>query len=130
MTRSDTSPPSRHTHRWDDRSMPDPEGVQLEAIRQFLHSRPWVKRVWIDYCCLPQSSLVETNTRTEEEQQLFSLSLKNVNLLFLGLGVLVLTDRSCALSASLDPCTSASEAAACPRLAVLHAPSLRPTKVC
>jgi len=81
------------SHRWDERETPDPSGVQLEAIRTFLIERQHIKRVWIDYCCMPQASEA-THERTEEERQLFSLMLKNCNLLFLGVGVLILTDRS------------------------------------
>jgi len=81
------------SHRWDERETPDPSGVQLEAIRTFLIERQHIKRVWIDYCCMPQASEA-THERTEEERQLFSLMLKNCNLLFLGMGVLILTDRS------------------------------------
>ena len=45
-----------------------------------------------DYCCMPQKT--ETNTRSDTDKQTFQLMLKNVNLLFLGIGVLILTDRS------------------------------------
>ena len=44
---------------------------------------------------MPQSFIGEhTDIRTEAEQQEFRLQLKNVNLLYLGLSVLILTDRS------------------------------------
>ena len=94
------------SHRWDEREEPDPTGVQLEAIRAFLIQRPHIKQVWIDYCCLPQamgcgspvaklgSTVAEADARNEAERQQFRLQLKNVNLLYLGVGVLILTDRS------------------------------------
>lgn len=81
------------SHRWDEKDAPDPSGFQLEAIRTFLRMRPEIKRVWIDFCCMPQSDAA-SGERTEGEKQYFSLMLKNVNLLFLGIGVLILTDRS------------------------------------
>ena len=51
--------------------------------------RPLVRA---DFCCMPQKT--EGNTRSDAEKQTFELMLKNVNLLFLGIGVLILTDRS------------------------------------
>lgn len=83
------------SHRWDDAHEPDPTGVQLGAIRAHLRERPEVKRVWIDYSCMPQKNEgSEFNTRDNAEKQTFALMLKNINLLFLGIGVLILTDRS------------------------------------
>lgn len=41
---------------------------------------------------MPQKT--ETNTRSDTDKQTFQLMLKNVNILFLGIGVLILTDRS------------------------------------
>jgi len=85
------------SHRWDERDLPDPSGAQLDAIRAHLDQHPHITRVWIDYCCMPQSlssDAEDFDARTESERQQFRLQLKNVNLLYLGVGVLVLTDRS------------------------------------
>jgi len=49
------------------------------------------------YCCMPQSlsdGSTEGDARTDAERRAFRLMLKNVNLLFLGMSVLILTDRS------------------------------------
>jgi hypothetical protein len=43
---------------------------------------------------MPQNTGTETDIRTAEERQLFALMLRNVNLLYLGVNVLILTDRS------------------------------------
>ena len=77
------------SHRWDEQGTPDPSGVQLGAIRDYLRANPHIKRVWLDYCCMPQG-----HARTECEQQAFGYMLRNINLLYLGCSVLVLTDRS------------------------------------
>jgi len=82
------------SHRWDEPSEPDPSGMQLAAMRSYLRDRPHVSRVWIDYCCMPQNTGTEVDIRTAEERQLFALMLRNVNLLYLGVNVLILTDRS------------------------------------
>ena len=77
------------SHRWDEPSAPDPSGVQLGAIRAHLRAHPQIKRVWLDYCCMPQG-----HERTDSEQLAFGLMLRNINLLYLGCSVLLLADRS------------------------------------
>ena len=59
------------SHRWDEPSSPDPSGVQLGAIRAHLRAHPQIKRVWLDYCCMPQG-----HARTESEQLAFGLMLR------------------------------------------------------
>ena len=59
------------SHRWDEPSAPDPSGVQLGAIRAHLRAHPQIKRVWLDYCCMPQG-----HARTESEQLAFGLMLR------------------------------------------------------
>ena len=86
------------SHRWDEVETPDPSGVQLVALRDYLQERPHIKRVWLDFCCIPQKEAdgdeVPNGGRSEAEQQTFALMLRNVNLLYLGLSVLILADRS------------------------------------
>ena len=77
------------SHRWDKKEFPDPKGVQLGAIRAHLCDNPHIKRVWLDYCCMPQG-----DERTKSEKRAFDLMLRNINLLYLGCSVLLLPDRS------------------------------------
>ena len=42
------------SHRWEEKGMPDPQGVQLRVIKEELDARPEIVRVWIDWCCMPQ----------------------------------------------------------------------------
>ena len=74
------------SHRWEDENDPDPEGVQMIALRDFL-LRPEnrsIRFVWVDWLCLPQ------NPRTDEEQAEFDGTLVRVNRLYLGTRVLIL----------------------------------------
>merc|ERR1712136_252820 len=76
------------SHVWLTREHPDPEGEQAEVIREFLHKRPEIEKVWIDWCCLPQGN------KSEAEKAFFSQSLEVVNLVYLALGVIIVLDSS------------------------------------
>ena len=76
------------SHRWMDPRQPDPDGVQLRAVQQFLRENPHFKRVWFDSWCMPQGD------RTDSEDQAFRAMLANVNMLYLGASVLILLDIS------------------------------------
>ena len=41
------------SHRWESRMLPDPEGVQLQAIVEHLEANPQIELVWMDHACTP-----------------------------------------------------------------------------
>ena len=87
------------SHRWLTQDQPDPDGVQLEEIRKYLHAHPEVDFVWLDWPCMWQG---HKNRRgksgardlTEAEVKDFGVMLSEVNLLYIGCKVLVLLDLS------------------------------------
>ena len=71
---------------------PDPDGVQLKALKEFLSSADGkgFPLVWIDAQCMPQDH--PEGSRSAEDTKSFSTMLSNVNMLFLGTSVLVMLD--------------------------------------
>ncbi|KOO23359.1 tir-containing protein [Chrysochromulina tobinii] len=76
------------SHRWDRLEEPDPSGAQMKAIKRILRTNPQYEYVWLDYSCAPQGE------RTPQEKEIFSLTLENMDFLFLGASVLILLDMS------------------------------------
>ena len=76
------------SHRWEQPSEPDREGVQLGAVREHLAKNAGIEFVWYDYWCMPQGE------RSGGEKLEFDTMLRNVNLLYLGCSVLALVDLS------------------------------------
>jgi len=76
------------SHRWFQSECPDPDGMQLAAIKNFLKEHKYIERVWFDEWCMPQGN------RTDVEQTSFDLMLSNVNMLYLGASVLIHLDLS------------------------------------
>ena len=77
------------SHRWGAPEHPDPQGVQMRALKEYLLSHPKVRWVWYDFSCMPQG-----RHRTAEEVQEFRTMLRSVNLLFIGCAGLILLDAS------------------------------------
>ena len=75
------------SHRWFDPSHPDPENVKLTKAQAYVNSHPAVESVWMDWLCMPQKQ--GGPPRTGEEEEYFSATLHNVNMLYLGLQVCV-----------------------------------------
>jgi len=82
------------SHRWMTPDNPDPDGVQLDAIKTFLKN-PAAKditRVWIDAQCMPQD--IPEGSRSAEDSAEFRKMLKQINMIFLGSTILILLDLS------------------------------------
>ena len=77
------------SHRWEEFGRPDVNGVQLQAIQEYLHDHPDIKWVWFDYSSMPQG-----DDRTPKEKAEFQLMLKCSNDLYLTAQVLILLDGS------------------------------------
>lgn len=84
------------SHRWDEPKNPDPKGVQIEKVKEMLRARPELKYVWYDWCCMPQEPLRDGGElkRTRAEKAAFGYMLKNANLLYLSMRVLIILDLS------------------------------------
>ena len=79
---------STGSHRWVKADNPDPDGVQLAAVRKHLLDHPQIRYFWYDAWCMPQGE------KTATEKADFKRMLDQVNLLYLGTSVLVLVDLS------------------------------------
>jgi hypothetical protein len=77
------------SHRWEEFGRPDVNGVQLQAIQEYLITHPEIKWVWFDYSSMPQG-----DDRTPKEKAEFQLMLKCSNDLYLTAQVLILLDGS------------------------------------
>jgi len=44
------------SHRWFQSECPDPDGMQLAAIKNFLKEHKYIERVWFDEWCMPQEA--------------------------------------------------------------------------
>merc|ERR1712232_211954 len=82
------------SHRWMQPDDPDPDGVQLKALQEFLLEPAGLQmtRVWIDAQCMPQD--VPKSTRSAEDTADFKIMLKMINMLFFGATVLIVLDLS------------------------------------
>ena len=82
------------SHRWMLPTHPDPDGVQLKAIKDFLDSSKGkqFELVWIDSGSMPQDQ--PRGTRTKEDTTDMKMMLSQVNMLYLGTTVLILLDLS------------------------------------
>ena len=77
------------SHRWMARHEPDADGTQLKVVKAHVRAhRASIKLVWYDAWCLPQG------VRTPAEELEFKTMLREVNLLYLGMSVLILLDLS------------------------------------
>jgi hypothetical protein len=81
------------SHRWELPSQPDPDGVQLEAIKAYLEENPDIEWIWFDYSTMPQR-IDGINDRTPMEKAEFQLMLAAIADLFLTARVLILPDGS------------------------------------
>ncbi|KOO30894.1 trafficking protein particle complex 8 [Chrysochromulina tobinii] len=81
------------SHRWEEPSRPDVDGVQLEAIKMYLEAHPDIKWVWFDYSSMPQSNY-GIDDRTPMEKAEFQLMLSAITDLNLTAHVLILIDGS------------------------------------
>jgi ABC-type multidrug transport system fused ATPase/permease subunit len=79
------------SHRWEEKSMPDVNGEQLKAIKEYLEAHPNIERVWFDYSSMPQG-----DDRTVMEKAEFQLMLAAIADLYLTAHVLILLDGSSA----------------------------------
>ena len=78
------------SHRWVGKKHPDPMGVQLGALRDFLRSTPKGKYnwLWIDFMCMFQENLTPS-----QKSKLFVM-LSNINTVYFMSFVLSLVDAS------------------------------------
>jgi len=77
------------SHRWMKPGVPDTDGSQLQALRRHLDKDKEVRFVWQDWSCMPQGG-----EKTEEETAYFRKALRDVNLLYLSMKVLIMLDAS------------------------------------
>ena len=73
------------SHRWFEPTHPDPQNVKLLKAQEFVHAQPAVDAVWMDWLSVPQSH--GGPPRTEDEEDYFTSTLYNINMLYLGLQV-------------------------------------------
>jgi len=73
------------SYRWETAEHPDPRGMQLRALQEYLRAHPTIRYVFVDYKCLAQGK--EQSPRDKAE---FRTMLPNINLLYLGCSVLAL----------------------------------------
>ena len=81
------------SHRWEEPGRPDVNGVQLQAIKEYLKEHPEIKWVWFDYSSMPQK-IGRIDTRSKEERAEFQLMLECITNLYLTAQVLILLDGS------------------------------------
>ena len=81
------------SHRWEEPSRPDVNGVQLLAIKEYLEKHPEIKWVWSDYSSMPQK-IGGIDARTQKERAKFQLMLECITNLYLTAQVLILLDGS------------------------------------
>jgi len=72
------------SYSWATPEHPDPDGLQAEAVRQFLVENPHIKNLWMDWASLPQKP------RSEEDGKKFGAGLKNSNMMYLGASVVII----------------------------------------
>ena len=103
------------SHRWMEPGDPDPDGVQLKALKEFLSSADGkgFPLVWIDAQCMPQDH--PKGSRSADDTKSFSTMLSNVNMLFLGTSVLVMLDLSYVSRFWVSVQTPTRQGAACDR---------------
>ena len=51
------------SHRWEEEDDPDPSGLQLQRLREFLKKHTELRFVWTDWSCMPQ------DMRTPKQRQ-------------------------------------------------------------
>jgi hypothetical protein len=81
------------SHRWEEPGRPDVNGVQLQAIKEYLKEHPEIKWVWFDYSSMPQK-IGGIDARTQKERAEFQLMLECIPNLYLTAQVLILLDGS------------------------------------
>ena len=84
------------SHRWEEPGRPDVNGMQLQAIKEYLKEHPDIKWVWFDYSSMPQKigSFGGIDTRSLKERAKFQLMLECIPNLYLTAQVLILLDGS------------------------------------
>ena len=76
------------SYAWEEKGAPDPHGDRLQKYATFLHRRPEIVGMWIDFPCLPQ--ITDDLNRTDEEDAYFNFTLRSVvNFLYCFLEVCV-----------------------------------------
>ena len=81
------------SHAWELPGDPDASGVKASTIREHLLENREIEWLWLDFCCMPQNSVIGWPLpRSEVEGLAFGWQLRNANLLYLGAHVLVLLD--------------------------------------
>ncbi len=92
------------------RAPPDPNGVQLQAIKDYLVSQPSVTYVWVDWLCMWQKGKDGQREITPAEEAEFNQMLSEVNMLwgrYLGTSdARCLYSWTCPISHASGPCTS------------------------
>jgi len=79
------------SHRWEEPGRPDVDGVQLEAIKEYLQEHDEIRWVWFDYSSMPQKTGgFAFDTRTLKEKAEFQLMLSAIADLYLTAQVLIL----------------------------------------
>ena len=89
------------SHRWltdhakgdPRRAPPDPDGVQLAALKQWLNDNPDIEYVWMDWPCMYQSGKDGEREPTDAERAAFKVMLSEVNMLYISCQVLILLDN-------------------------------------
>ena len=81
------------SHRWEEPGRPDVNGVQLQAIKEYLKEHLEIKWVWFDYSSMPQK-IGRIDTRSQKERAEFQLMLECITNLYLTAQVLILLDGS------------------------------------
>ena len=80
------------SHRWEDASRPDSEGVQLGAVQDYLRDHADVRYVWFDYWCMFQRKSAAEDDRSAAQKAEFDRMLASIADLYLTMRVLILVD--------------------------------------
>lgn len=76
------------SHRWEAKAVPDETGVQFAEVQAYLLANSAIEWVWFDYWSMPQDK------KEPWENVAFGFMLRNINLLYLFCGALILADLS------------------------------------
>jgi len=76
------------SYTWLSKSHPDPQGVLLEILKEFLERHPEITKIWIDFCCLPQGRC------GRKLRKVFNDGLNNINFVYLHAKVIIMFSPS------------------------------------
>merc|ERR1711879_752015 len=76
------------SYSWQCKAHPDPDGRKADVFREFLQGHSEIKRVWIDWCSLPQKE------RSKQEHLTFQEGLRNLTMVPLSATVVILLSES------------------------------------